>query len=66
MKLEKKKSVIVCPICKKGKFIAVENPSGKTSECCHVCKRYLLLDWDGMIAVESKAIKDAYKMVINN
>lgn len=66
MLMEKVKGVIPCPICKKGKVIAYESASGKSSVGCHNCGRYLLVDWDKMIAVENKACKDAYKMVVNN
>lgn len=64
--INKKINAMKCPVCGKSKFIAVENASGKTAEVCHVCKRYLLLDWDKMEAKETKPIKDAYKMVVNN
>lgn len=66
MLMEKVKGVIPCPICKKGKVIAYESASGKSSVGCHNCGRYLLVDWDKMTAIENKACKDAYKMVVNN
>lgn len=61
----KKKSVIICPFCEKGKFVAVESPSGKTSEHCHKCQRLLELDWNTMTAKLAKPIKGAYKLVSN-
>ena len=66
MVTEKVKGVIPCPICKKGKVIAYESASGKSSVGCHNCGRYLLVDWDKLTAVENKACKNAYKMVVNN
>ena len=63
--IEEKKSVIVCPICGKGKFVAVENPSGKTSENCYKCQRLLGLCWNKMTAKLAKPIKGAYKLAAN-
>ena len=39
MVTEKVKGVISCPICKKGKVIAYESASGKSSVGCHNCGR---------------------------
>ena len=52
-----------CPVCHKGKFLAVSNPKGLFSVKCAVCKRIVILDWNKMSAEESKPIKDAYKQV---
>ena len=54
-----------CPVCKKGRFLAVSNPRGSFSVKCAVCKRIVILDWSEMSAVESKPVKDAYKKVNN-
>lgn len=40
MVTEKVKGVISCPICKKGKVIAYESASGKSSVGCHNCGRW--------------------------
>ena len=54
-----------CPVCKKGKFLAVSNPSGLFSVKCAVCKKIVILDWNRMQAEESKPVKDAYRQVKN-
>ena len=66
MVTEKVKGVISCPICKKGKVIAYESASGKSSVGCHNCGRYLLADWENMTAGENNACKKAKKMVEKN
>lgn len=48
---------IRCPICNKGKFIDVGNSRGKNSVACNKCGRFLILDWDKMIATAGATIK---------
>ena len=49
--------VLICPVCKKGKFFDIEKSTGKNSVTCDKCHRYILLDWDKMTAKVSSAIK---------
>lgn len=46
-----------CPACHKEKFISIQNAKGQTSQRCHTCGRFLVLDWDKMEATLSKPIK---------
>lgn len=62
---KKIRGVMQCPVCRKEKFVNVNNATGQTSQRCHNCGRLLLLDWDKMAATETKPIKGAYQMVVN-
>lgn len=59
-------NAIECPVCHKEKFINYHEAKGQTSQRCHNCGRFLILDWDEMKATESKPIKGAYKLVVNS
>lgn len=60
-----KPNVIDCPVCHKEKFMNYHEAKGQTSQRCHNCGRFLIVDWDKMIATESKPIKGVYQMVAN-
>ncbi len=61
----RKQNAIECIVCHKEKFVNVYNAKGQTSQRCHTCGRLLLLDWDNMTAQETKPIKGAFQMVVN-
>ena len=51
MKKKKIKGEIVCPVCRKERFVVYGDTSGQTSQHCGKCGRLLLLDYDSMDAV---------------
>ena len=51
---KRKKGVIICPVCRKEKFVVYVDTIGQTSSHCAKCGRLLLLNYDQMEAVPIK------------
>lgn len=59
------KGAIKCPCCRKGKIVAYEGASGKSSIECGKCHAFLLIDYDKMTAELTQGEKGVYKMIAN-